>query len=95
MKKTYKTIERRLVAEEITFNILKERFLEKYPDGKIYRHGEMADTDVAVIFTPNSRVYNYKGTYWNVALKLGLTEEKWEEVEVERIDYFNFHSKIG
>lgn len=76
------------VFEDIDWKELEKRFLEKYPNGKICRHGEMADCDVAVIFNEKSKVYNYRGTYLQVALKLGLTEERFEEIEEEIIDFF-------
>lgn len=51
---------------------LEQLFYSKYPNGKIYRHGEMAGTDVAVIFCENGKVYNYKGNYQYIAEKLDL-----------------------
>ena len=75
-----KQVERaRMLAEEraksVNWNKLNDLFYAKYPDGKIWRHGEMADCDVAVKFNANGKVYNYRGTYNMISAKLGLVEE--------------------
>lgn len=57
------------------WNKLNELFYAKYPDGKIWRHGKVAQCDVAVRFSENGKVYNYRGTYYMIAVKLGLVEE--------------------
>lgn len=59
----------------LTYKTLCNLFLEKYPNGKIWKHGEMANCDVAVMFSANSKVYNYRGTYDMVGIKLGLIAE--------------------
>lgn len=59
----------------LTYTECCEIFLVKYPNGKLFKHNEMAQCDVGIKFEENSRVYNYNGSYYEVMIKLGLEKE--------------------
>ena len=46
----------------------------KYPQAEVFRHGEFVGNkiNVAIVFTPQSKVYKYNGTYCEVLNKLGF-----------------------
>ena len=48
--------------------------LTKHPEATVFKHGEYAGNkiNVAVIFSPTSKVYKYNGTYVEVLNKLGI-----------------------
>ena len=59
----------------MTFNRFTAIVNEKYPNAKMYMHGEMAGNkiNVAIIFSgEHGKVYQYNGTYCEVLNKLGI-----------------------
>lgn len=46
----------------------------KYVEAEVFKHGEFTGNkiNVAVIFNPNGKVYQYNGTYCEVLNKLGI-----------------------
>ena len=60
----------------MTFKKFEELFLSKYPNGEVVAHGQFGGTEknnkVAVIFNPNSKVYEYYGSYQTILNRLGI-----------------------
>ena len=58
----------------MTFTEFEAIVKNKYPQAKVFKHGEFVGNkiNVVVIFTPQSKVYKYNGTYCEVLNKLGF-----------------------
>jgi len=58
----------------MTFTEIETIVKNKHPQAEVFKHGEFAGNkiNVAVIFTPQSKVYQYNGTYCEVLNKLGF-----------------------
>lgn len=58
----------------MTFTTFQDLVKARYPEAEIFRHGEFSGNkiNVAIIFTPNTKVYKYNGTYCEVLNRLGI-----------------------
>jgi hypothetical protein len=58
----------------MTFRAFEQLVKAKYPEAEIFRHGEFAGNkiNVAIVFTPHTKVYKYNGTYCDVLNRLGI-----------------------
>ena len=59
----------------MTFSRFEEVVKEKYPQARLFKHGEFAGSkiNVAIIFNgEHGKVYNYNGTYCDVLNRLGI-----------------------
>lgn len=58
----------------MTFTEFSRIVKAKYPEAELFKHGEMAGNkiNVAVIFNPDGKVYQYNGTYCEVLNKLKI-----------------------
>ena len=58
----------------MTFTEFKAIVKSKYPQAEVFKHGDFVGNkiNVAVVFTPQSKVYKYNGTYCEVLNKLGF-----------------------
>lgn len=58
----------------MTFTEFEAIIKNKHPQAEVFKHGEFEGNtiNVAVIFTPQSKVYKYNGTYCEVLNKLGF-----------------------
>ena len=60
----------------MTFKKFEELFMAKYPNGRVCRHGEFAQTEknkkVALVFSETSKVYEYYGAYEDILNKVGI-----------------------
>lgn len=58
----------------MTFAKFEELVKEKHPQAEVCKHGEFAGNkiNVAVIFNPNGKPYQYNGTYCEVLNRLGI-----------------------
>ena len=61
-------------VNKMTFTEFEVIVKNKYPQAEVFKHGEFVGNkiNVAVIFTPQSKVYKYNGTYCEVLNKLGF-----------------------
>jgi hypothetical protein len=58
----------------MTFATFETLVKKKHPAVEIFKHGEFAGSkiNVAIVFKPNGKVYQYNGTYCEVLNKLGI-----------------------
>lgn len=60
----------------MTFKKFEALFKEKNPDGKVFMHGEFAQTErnkkVAVVFHEGGKVYEYYGAYEDILNRVGI-----------------------
>lgn len=58
----------------MTFIEFEKIVKSKHTEAEVFKHGEFAGNkiNVAVIFNPNGKVYQYNGTYCEVLNKLGI-----------------------
>lgn len=57
----------------MTFEQFESIVKEHRPEIQVFQHGDVAGTNVAVIFNPqHGKVYNYRGSYCYVLNRLGI-----------------------
>ena len=58
----------------MTFAEFEKIIKTKHPQAQVFKHGEFAGNsiNVAIVFAPSGKVYQYNGTYCEVLNKLGI-----------------------
>ena len=84
----------------MTFNKFESLFLAKYPEGKVFKHGEFAQTErnkkVAVVFNGNGKVYEYYGAYEDILARVGIkviSKARLHNLEMTLAHYKEWHGK--
>lgn len=81
----------------MTFKRFEEIVKQKYPKAQLFKHGEMAGNciNVAVVFEPNTKVYQYNGNYCEVLNKLGIKAIYKHHYENKKRELERLKSKHG